>query len=63
MTDINNDGFGYLCKRFWQVFPRTNQLFINNGDLTFTESAAKYSLDIEEEIIQTTFLIMIKMEI
>ena len=56
MTDINNDGFLDIYVSVSGKFsPRTNQLFINNGDLTFTESAVKYGLDIEEEIIQTTF--------
>ncbi|MBK9257770.1 MAG: VCBS repeat-containing protein [Saprospiraceae bacterium] len=48
MVDINNDGFLdiYICAggRFKEEF-RKNLLYINNGDLTFTESAAKYGLD------------------
>ncbi|MDB4315571.1 VCBS repeat-containing protein [Cyclobacteriaceae bacterium] len=56
MIDINNDGLLDIYVSVSGKFtPRTNQLFINNGDLTFTESAANYGLDAEEEIIQTTF--------
>ena len=47
-VDINQDGYldiyisraGYPFEKL-----RRNLLFINNGDLTFTESAAKYGLD------------------
>ena len=56
MTDINNDGLLDIYVSVSGKFsPRNNQLFINNGDLTFTESAANYGLDADEEIIQTTF--------
>ena len=56
MIDINNDGLLDIYVSVSGKFAlRTNQLFINNGDLTFTESAANYGLDAEEEIIQTTF--------
>lgn len=48
MTDINNDGKMdiYIC-RSADVDPvkRKNLLFINNGDLTFSEKAAEYGLD------------------
>ncbi|MDR6561106.1 MULTISPECIES: FG-GAP-like repeat-containing protein [unclassified Arcicella] len=49
MVDINHDGLLdiYVCnagvKKF--VKQQKNALFINNGNLTFTESAAKYGLD------------------
>ena len=56
MIDINNDGLLDIYVSVSGKFAlRTNQLFINNGNLTFTESAANYGLDAEEEIIQTTF--------
>jgi hypothetical protein len=48
MVDINNDGLLdiYVVK---SALPnpelRRNELYINNGDLTFTESAAAYGLD------------------
>ncbi len=48
MVDINNDGLLdiYVCK---SAIPneelRRNVLYINNGDLTFTERASEYGLD------------------
>ena len=48
MADVNGDGWLdiYVC-RSGDVAPdrRRNVLYINNGDLTFTEQAAKYGLD------------------
>ncbi len=48
IADINQDGLDdiYVCKSGPPGGPnRNNELFINNGDLTFTESAKKYGLD------------------
>ena len=49
MVDINNDGWLdiYVCNAGYRKFTKKqkNALFINNKDLTFTESAAKYGLD------------------
>lgn len=48
MADVNGDGLLdiYLCVvGNYKKFSGRNQLFINNGNLTFTESAAKYGLD------------------
>ena len=49
MVDINNDGWLdiYVSRSGWFGNPdqRRNQLFINNGDLTFTEQAAAYGID------------------
>jgi hypothetical protein len=48
MADINGDGFLdiYVCSSTdGRPEHRKNLLFINNGDLTFTESAAKYGVD------------------
>ncbi|MEM6800073.1 MAG: VCBS repeat-containing protein, partial [Bacteroidota bacterium] len=45
--DINNDGYLdiYICKSGVQSERyRTNELYINNGNLTFTEQAAAYGL-------------------
>ncbi len=48
MVDINGDGKldMYICRSgLKNVAYRKNLLFINNGDLTFTEKAADYGLD------------------
>jgi enediyne biosynthesis protein E4 len=48
MVDINNDKLLdiYVCNAGYNenLLPK-NQLYINNGDLTFTEKAAEYGLD------------------
>ncbi|MEP1487707.1 MAG: VCBS repeat-containing protein [Algibacter sp.] len=58
MVDINQDNLLdiYVC-RSGRVHPqnKTNLLFINNGDLTFTESAKEYGLDDSSNSIQATF--------
>ena len=47
IVDINGDGFDdiYLCISGWDKSITRNQFFINNGNLTFTESAEIYGLD------------------
>jgi enediyne biosynthesis protein E4 len=60
MVDINQDGFKdiYVCmggNRNTPEIERTNLLFINNGDATFTESAKEYGLDDTGYAIQSTF--------
>lgn len=47
MVDINNDGFlDIYVSNSGDIAgdDRANELYINNGDLTFTEQAAKYNL-------------------
>ncbi len=48
VVDINSDGWPdlYVCRSGMQpTDSRANLLFINNGDLTFTEQGAAYGLD------------------
>jgi hypothetical protein len=56
--DINHDGWLdiYVCNSGHMTSGhRRNQLYINNHDLTFTESAAKYGLDISAYTTQVSF--------
>jgi enediyne biosynthesis protein E4 len=58
LADINGDGLPdiYVCKSGKPGVPnRHNQLFINNGDLTFMEKAAEYGLDISGLSNHATF--------
>lgn len=58
MADVNGDGLLdiYVCVvgKFMN-FKGRNQLFINNGNLTFTEKAKEYNLDFEGFSTQATF--------
>jgi hypothetical protein len=58
MVDINNDGWldMYICNSGnMQTGNRKNKLYINNHDLSFTESAAQYGLDISCYATQASF--------
>ena len=48
MVDVNQDGYMdiYVCKTLYNEYPnlRKNELYINDGDGTFTESADEYGL-------------------
>ncbi|MDB4216673.1 VCBS repeat-containing protein [bacterium] len=58
MVDINNDGFLdiYVCAVSGLLdFEGKNELFINNGDATFTESAREYGLDFAGYATQAYF--------
>ena len=59
VADVNNDGFMdiYVCRSGWfkEDAPKKNLLFINNGDLTFTEKANEYGLDDAGHSIQVSF--------
>jgi enediyne biosynthesis protein E4 len=49
IADVNGDGLPdiYICKSGKpDTENRKNELFINNGDLTFTEKASEYGLDV-----------------
>ena len=57
-ADVNGDGFLdiYVCKAGKpEGINRHNELFINNGDLTFTESSVKYGLDITGLSVHSAF--------
>lgn len=57
-ADINGDGLLdlYVCKSGKpEGTNRYNELFINNGDLTFTESSKQYGLDIEGLSVHAAF--------
>ncbi|SNR56010.1 VCBS repeat-containing protein [Lutibacter flavus] len=58
-VDINYDGFLdiYVCKAGppSDDSNRHNELFINNGDLTFSEQSKKYGLDITGLAVQANF--------
>lgn len=57
-VDINADGLLdiYVCKSGNPDTPhRNNELFINNGDLTFTEKSKEYGLDIIGLSVQAAF--------
>ncbi|AXT62223.1 hypothetical protein D1816_18270 [Aquimarina sp. AD10] len=46
MADVNNDGYlDIYCMVAGQSNPKDNLLFINNGDMTFTEKAKEYNLN------------------
>jgi hypothetical protein len=56
MADVNNDGYlDIYCSVGGKFTPKQNQLYINNGDETFTESAAKYGIDDIGNSVQATF--------
>jgi hypothetical protein len=56
MADVNNDGWIdiYVCVS-GRKNQTTNQLYINNKDLTFTEQALDYGLADQSPSIQSTF--------
>ena len=58
LGDINNDGWLdiYICNSGHMTNGnRRNKLYINNHNLTFTESAAQYGLDISAYSTQVSF--------
>ena len=58
MSDVNGDGFldMYVCLSYYEdPAKRKNQLFINNGDLTFTEKSKEYGLQKPDYSITATF--------
>jgi len=57
MADVNGNGYLdiYISRVNYLTKSGANQLFINNGDETFTESAAEYGLDFEGYSTQAAF--------
>ena len=58
IVDINNDGYKdiYVCQQGpYEENQRRNLFYINNGDLTFTESAATMGLDDPNYSTQAAF--------
>ena len=59
VADVNNDGFLdiYINRAGWYQGDEklANMLYINNGDLTFTEQAKKYGLADTNKSINSTF--------
>ncbi len=58
IVDINGDGYKDIYVSVvsgYKGFKGKNQLYINNGNLTFTESAAKYGLDFAGFSTQAAF--------
>ncbi|WP_051315572.1 VCBS repeat-containing protein [Arenibacter certesii] len=59
MVDVNGDGYKdiYVSKNLFDDNPelRINELYINNGDLTFTESAREYNLNDPFRAIHANF--------
>ncbi len=57
MADINGDGFlDIYCSVGGKYSPKNNQLFLNNGDNTFTEKAEEYGINDIGNSVQATFL-------
>lgn len=60
IADVNNDGFKdiYISRELYDHQPdlRRNLLYINNGDLTFTESAEEYGIANKGRTRHATFL-------
>ncbi|MBU3821949.1 VCBS repeat-containing protein [Flavobacteriaceae bacterium XHP0103] len=56
MADVNDDGLlDIYCSVGGQSGNKRNELYINNGDLTFTEKASEYGLADEGNSVQATF--------
>jgi hypothetical protein len=59
MADVNNDGFLdiYVCKDIYpQPELRRNKLYVNQGDLTFSEMGEAFGLNNDQRSVQGYFL-------
>ena len=62
MADVNGDGFLdiYVCQvGNYKSFNGRNQLFINNGNLTFKEESHEYGIDFQGFSTQAAFFDLI----
>ncbi len=56
MADVNNDGLlDIYCSVGGKFAPKENELYINNGDLSFSEQAENYGLADPGNSVQATF--------
>ncbi|KAF2515022.1 VCBS repeat-containing protein [Flavobacterium zhairuonense] len=56
MADVNGDGFlDIYCSVGGKFGPKNNELYINNGNGTFTEKAKEYGIDDVGNSVQGTF--------
>jgi len=56
MADVNGDGYlDIYCSVGGKFSPKNNELYLNNGDGTFSEKAALYGLNDEGNSVQSTF--------
>ncbi|MBU3027256.1 VCBS repeat-containing protein [Zobellia galactanivorans] len=56
MADVNGDGhLDIYCSVGGKFGPKNNELFLNNGDGTFSEKAAEYGIDDIGNSVQATF--------
>ena len=57
IVDINNDGLNdiYVCNSGPDLTNTANELYVNQGNFTFKEEAAKYGLDVNSFSMQASF--------
>lgn len=56
MADVNADGFlDIYCSVSGKFGPKNNQLFLNNGDGTFSEKAKEFGIDDAGSSVQATY--------